>query len=162
MGKILKLYSLPECIVDIIYSYCAPDVQFVSMLQYYSFGSVCSYIQHLCRGNMLTLRKLLHTLSENLAKISPIFVIHSPYYFMSYTDIFREALWRETDANDLLRMQIYTRIYSILDSVMLKINTSDTCSICRTNLYYYMRIIFIEIIKQYQNNLLCRNRSYTV
>ena len=161
MGKILNLYYLPECIVDIIYSYCAPDVQFVSLLRYYPLETVCSYIESLCNADICTLRKLVIMMNENFNRISPTFVIHSPFYFMCYSDVFKEAFWLVSSPNDTVRQNIYNRIQHILREIYKKIENDDTCKTCRSAMYYYMRIIFIETIKQHTSNI-HRSRAFTI
>ena len=49
-----------------------------------------------------------------------------------------------------------------LDQLVLdKIENENTCETCRSVMYYYMRIIFIEVIKQHTSNM-HRSRAYTI
>ena len=161
MRLTFPLTKLPSPLIDIVYSYCSADVQFVSLLRYYPFETVCSYIQNLCNGDIWTLRKLVNMMNENFNKIAPTFVIHSPFYFMYYSDVFNEAFWLVSKPGDIMRQNIYKRIEQILQTIYTKIENDDTCKTCRSVMYYYMRIIFIETIKQHTSNI-HRSRAFTI
>lgn len=161
MSSSSPILKLPIPVVDIIYSYCAADVQFVSLLNFYPIKTICSYVQNLCEGNIWTLRKLVLMLNENFNKIAPTFMIHPPFYFMCYSDVFNEAFWLESKPGDSVRKNIYSRVYSILKHIYEKIENENTCETCRSVMYYYMRIIFIEVIKQHTSNM-HRSRAYTI
>lgn len=161
MSSLFPISKLPYPLVDIIYSYCAADVQFISLLRYYPLETVCSYIENLCNADIWTLRKLVIMMNENFNKISPTFVIHRPFQFMCYSDVFNEAFWLVSSPNDNVRQNIYNRIQHILREIYKKIENDDTCKTCRSAMYYYMRIIFIETIKQHTSNI-HRSRAFTI
>ena len=69
--------------------------------------------------------------------------------------------WIETKPGDVVRKNIYDRIHSILKHIYEKIENENTCETCRSVMYYYMRIIFIEVIKQHTSNM-HRSRAYTI
>ena len=161
MSSSFPISKIPAPLVDIIYSYCAADVQFVSLLNHYPMKTIYHYLENLCNGNIWTLRKLVNMLNDNFNKIAPTFMIHPPFYFMCYSDVFNEAFWLVSKPSDTIRKNIYNRVHSILKHIYEKIENENTCETCRSVMYYYMRIIFIEIIKQHTSNM-HRSRAYTI
>lgn len=166
-GQILKLMSLelyerlPSCLIDIIYSYCAPDVQFVNLHTHYPKYIAFLYIHNLCHGNIWHLRRLVNMLNEHLSKIVNVFFIHRPFYFPPYADIFNQAFWLDSNPHDHTRTILYNKIKSVFEQIYTRIDDVDTCNTCRSVIYYYMRIIIMELVRQH-GSFLFRIRSYTI
>ena len=161
LSKLIK--RLPNEIVNIVKSYCKPDIQFVEIHTRYPQHIVYGYITDICDSSGDNIRTMLKIISFYLTKIEPMFAIHPPFQFMRLPEVNCYRYWNIKQDNITSSYHINRDIIVILDKIYKKIYSSEasSCCICKSSIYYYMRGLIMDIVKQHWG-IKKKPRSYTI
>ena len=161
--SLTRMNTLPIEVVKHVISYCKPDVQFSEIDMRYPKYIIYGYIMDICESSGDNIRNLLKILSLYLSKVEPMFAIHPPFQFMRLPEINCYRYWNMNYENTTRCHNIYKDIIILLDKVYNRIYSTqqNECIFCRSSIYYYMRGLIIDIVKQHWA-LRKKLRSYTI
>jgi hypothetical protein len=161
LSKLIR--RLPNEIVNIVKSYCKTDIQFVEIHTRYPQHIVYGYINDICGSSGDNIRTMLKIISFYLTKIEPMFAIHPPFQFMRLPEVNCYRYWNIKQENITSSYHINRDIIIILDKIYKKIYSSEvsSCCICKSSIYYYMRGLVMDIVKQHWG-IKKKPRSYTI
>ena len=158
-----SIKKMPNEVVSIIKSYCNADVQFVEIDARYPKQVIYGYIMDICESYGDNIRTMLKIISFYLTKIEPMFVIHPPFHFMRLPEVNCYRYWTIPDENTSRSYHVYRDVIILLDKIYNRIYSTDksSCCVCRSSIYYYMRGLVMDIVKQHWT-IKKKPRSYTI
>uniref|UniRef100_A0A6C0FCV4 Uncharacterized protein n=1 Tax=viral metagenome TaxID=1070528 RepID=A0A6C0FCV4_9ZZZZ len=158
-----SIKKMPNEVVNIIKSYCNADVQFVEIHTRYPQHVIYGYIMDICESYGDNIRTMLKIVSFYVTKIEPMFAIHPPFQFMRLPEVNCYRYWSIQEENTSRSYHIYKDVTILLDKIYKRIysNDSSSCHVCRSSIYYYMRGLIMDIVRQHWS-IKRKPRSYTI